>query len=45
MYLSGDREQYDYLTFDLDAGHGNAVRDADRLSLWLDELRIDHLIA
>ena len=45
MYLSGDRENYDYLVFDLDSGHGNAVRDADRLSLWLDELRISHLVA
>lgn len=44
MYLSGDRERYDYLTFDLDSGHGNAIRDAGRLSLWLDELRIDHLV-
>lgn len=45
MYLSGDLQNYDYLVFDLDASHGNAVRDAGKLSLWLDELRIDHLVA
>lgn len=44
MYLSGDRQRYDFLAFDLDVSRGNAVRDAGRLSLWLDELRIDHLI-
>lgn len=45
MYLSGDRRRYDFLAFDFDVSRGNAVRDAGRLSLWLDELRIDHLIA
>jgi hypothetical protein len=45
MYLSGDRERYDFLVFDFDSSHGNAVRDAGRMSLWLDELRIDHLTA
>ncbi|WP_440901474.1 hypothetical protein, partial [Actinosynnema sp.] len=30
--------------FDLDASQGNAPYDAGRLSLWLDELNIDHLV-
>lgn len=45
MYLSADRERYDRIGFDLDAHGGNAVDDARKLSLWLDELRIPHLIA
>lgn len=45
MYLSGDRQRYDFLAFDFDVSRGNAIRDAGRLSLWLDELRIDHLTA
>lgn len=44
MYLA-DRDGYRYLCFDLDAGRGNAAHDAGRLSLWLDELNIDHLVA
>lgn len=44
MYLSGDRRQFDYLCFDLDSSRGNAPYDAGRLSYWLDELNISHLI-
>ncbi|MGC0371288.1 hypothetical protein [Microbacterium sp. SLBN-111] len=44
MYLSRDRQRYDYLPFDFDASRGNAAYDAGRLSHWLDELNIDHLI-
>ena len=44
MYLA-DRDGYRFLCFDLDAGRGNAAHDAGRLSLWLDELNIDHLVA
>ncbi|MBN9630064.1 MAG: hypothetical protein J0I18_05585, partial [Actinobacteria bacterium] len=44
MYLA-DRGGYRFLCFDLDAGRGNAAHDAGRLSLWLDELNIDHLVA
>jgi hypothetical protein len=45
MYLSGDRRRYDYLVFDLDVSNGNAVGDAGKLSRWLSELRIAHLVA
>lgn len=44
MYLA-DRDGYRFLCFDLDAGRGNAAHDAGKLSLWLDELNIDHLVA
>lgn len=44
MYLSGDQRRFDYLAFDLDSGRGNAPYDAGKLSLWLDELNIPHLI-
>lgn len=44
MYLSGDGQRFDYLAFDLDSTKGNVGFDAGKLSLWLDELRIDHLV-
>lgn len=44
MYLSGDRRRFDYLAFDLDSGRGNAPYDAGKLSHWLDELNIAHLV-
>lgn len=44
MYLA-DHDGYRFLTFDLDAGRGNAAHDAGRLSLWLHELNIEHLVA
>jgi hypothetical protein len=44
MYLA-DHLGYIYLCFDLDAKKGNAAHDAGRLSLWLDELNIEHLVA
>jgi hypothetical protein len=44
MYLSGDRSRFDFLCFDLDSSRGNAVYDAGRLSLWLHELNIPHLV-
>lgn len=43
MYLSGDRENFDYLCFDLDSSRGNSHYDAGRLSHWLDELNVPHL--
>ena len=43
MYLA-DGRGYLYLCFDLDASKGNAAHDAGRLSLWLDELNIEHLV-
>ena len=43
MYLSGDRESFDYLCFDLDSSRGNSHYDAGRLSHWLDELNVPHL--
>jgi hypothetical protein len=43
MYLA-DQHGYVYLCFDLDASRGNAAHDAGKLSLWLDELNIEHLI-
>ncbi|MBX3196239.1 MAG: hypothetical protein KF727_14210 [Microbacteriaceae bacterium] len=42
--LLADRAGFHFLPFDLDASHGNAGHDAGRLSLWLDELNIDHLV-
>lgn len=44
MYLSGDRQRYAYLCFDFDSSRGNAPYDAGRLSHWLDELNVAHLI-
>lgn len=44
MYLA-DHRGYLFVCFDLDAGKGNAAHDAGRLSLWLDELNIEHLVA
>lgn len=44
MYLSRDRERYDFIPFDFDASRGNAGYDAGRLSHWLNELNIDHLV-
>ena len=43
MYLA-NQHGYVYLCFDLDASKGNAAHDAGRLSLWLDELNIEHLV-
>lgn len=39
-----DSHGYRFLCFDLDAKAGNAAHDAGRLSLWLDELNIAHLV-
>jgi len=44
MYLA-DFDGYRYLCFDLDASRGNTAYDAGRLSLWLDELNIEHVTA
>lgn len=44
MYLAS-QYGYVYVCFDLDASKGNAAHDAGRLSLWLDELNIEHLVA
>jgi len=44
MYLA-DPAGYRFLGFDLDAKRGNAGRDAGRLSLWLDECSIEHVVA
>ncbi|RGE19081.1 hypothetical protein [Leucobacter sp. wl10] len=44
MYLA-DFTGYRYLCFDLDAGRGNAAYDAGKLSLWLEELNVEHLTA
>src|SRR5690606_16075031 len=43
MYLA-DRTGYRFICFDFDAKAGNAGYDAGRLSSWLDELNIDHLV-
>jgi len=43
MYLA-DRRGYRFLAFDLDAKRGNAGHDAGRLSLWLDECSIEHVV-
>lgn len=39
-----DHRGYLFVCFDLDAKAGNAAHDAGRLSLWLDELNIEHLV-
>ncbi|MBT2519073.1 hypothetical protein J7E29_16650 [Streptomyces sp. ISL-90] len=44
MNLADPSGRYRYLCFDLDAKNGNAAYDAGRLSHWLDELNIDHLV-
>jgi hypothetical protein len=44
MYLATPDGRYRYLAFDLDTKKGNAPYDAGRLSHWLDELNIPHLV-
>lgn len=44
MNLATPDGKYRYLSFDFDAKNGNAAYDAGRLSHWLDELNIDHLV-
>lgn len=44
MYLAGEDRRYVYLCFDFDSSRGNAPYDAGRLSHWLDELNIAHLV-
>ncbi len=44
MYLAGEDRRYAYLCFDFDSSRGNAPYDAGRLSHWLDELNVSHLV-
>ncbi|WP_394255427.1 hypothetical protein [Pseudoclavibacter helvolus] len=44
MYLATETGDYRFVCFDLDAGRGNAVYDAGKLALWLNELGIDHVV-
>ncbi|QNE48582.1 helix-turn-helix transcriptional regulator (plasmid) [Glaciihabitans sp. INWT7] len=44
MYLAGADGMYRFVCFDLDASHGNAANDADRLSFWLADLNVSHLV-
>jgi hypothetical protein len=44
MYLAEPEGGFRYLCFDLDAKGGNPVRDTQRLTRWLDELAIAHLV-
>ncbi|HOV99837.1 MAG TPA: hypothetical protein PLY19_00045 [Rhodoglobus sp.] len=44
MYLAGEDRRYAYVCFDFDSSRGNAPYDAARLSHWLDELNIAHLV-
>ncbi len=44
MYLAGPDGRYRFVCFDLDAKNGNAAYDASRLSYWLDELNLPHLV-
>ncbi|PPG28564.1 hypothetical protein C5E10_13270 [Pseudoclavibacter sp. RFBG4] len=44
MYLATDAGAYRFLCFDLDASRGNTVYDAGKLTLWLNELGIDHVL-
>lgn len=44
MLLADDDLRFRYLCFDFDNSNGPAARDADRLSYWLDELNVPHLV-
>lgn len=44
MYLADEDYRFHYICFDLDAKSGNAQRDAEKLSHWLDELNIEHVV-
>ncbi|WP_167349128.1 hypothetical protein [Pseudoclavibacter helvolus] len=44
MYLATDAGAYRFLCFDLDASRGNTVYDAGKLTRWLNELGIDHVL-
>jgi DNA-binding transcriptional ArsR family regulator len=44
MLLTDEDLRFRYLCFDFDAKGGNAIRDAGRMSHWLDELNIPHLV-
>ncbi|WP_430648126.1 hypothetical protein [Agromyces sp. GXS1127] len=44
MNLASSDGRYRFVCFDLDAKNGNAAYDASRLSHWLDELNIPHLV-
>lgn len=44
MLLADDDLRFRYLCFDFDSAAGNAPRDASRMSYWLDELNIPHLV-
>lgn len=44
MLLTDEDLRFQYLCFDFDTSNGNAVRDADRMSYWLRELNIPHLL-
>lgn len=43
MFLADEDLRFHYLGFDFDVTEGNAARDSDRMSYWLDELNIPHL--
>ena len=44
MFLADSDHRYRYLCFDFDVSQGNAALDAGKLSLWLDDLNIPHLV-
>jgi hypothetical protein len=44
ILLTDSDHRFRYLCFDFDVSAGNAVRDAARMSYWLHELNIPHLV-
>jgi len=44
MLLADDDHRFAYLCFDFDSAAGNAARDADKMSYWLNELNVPHLV-
>ncbi len=44
MFLADDDLRFRYLCFDFDASAGDAARDADRFTYWLEQLNIPHLL-
>ena len=44
MLLADDDHRFVYLCFDFDSSSGNAARDADKMSYWLNELNVPHLV-
>lgn len=44
MLLAGTDQRYRFVPFDFDTSKGNAAYDGGRMSYWLDELNIPHIV-